>query len=130
MRTDGSIASSLYVKESGTSTTGWVANAGAAAQLSQQTANYTLVLADAGKVIEMNSASARTVTVPTNTSVAFPVGTTIEVVRYGAGTVTLTPADGTVTLQTPSGGLAITATYGTATLFKRGTNEWIVGGLV
>ena len=43
-----------------------------------QTANYTLVLGDAGKSVEMNNASARTITVPPNSSVAFPTGTVIE----------------------------------------------------
>ena len=66
-----------------------------------QTANYTLVLADASKAVEVTSASSTTVTVPPNSSVAFPVGTIIEVVRLGTGSVTLLAGSG-VTLYTAS----------------------------
>jgi hypothetical protein len=44
---------------------------------SVQTGSYTLVLADAGDLVEMGSGSAQTLTIPTNASVAFPVGTKI-----------------------------------------------------
>src|SRR5689334_11950484 len=46
---------------------------------------YTLVLGDAGKVVEMNNAASNTLTVPPNSSVAFPVNTVIEVFQLGAG---------------------------------------------
>ena len=47
--------------------------------LEAKTANYTLVLADAGKFITVDSASAQTVTIPASTAVAFPVGTNVGV---------------------------------------------------
>src|SRR5664279_3164644 len=43
-----------------------------------RTANYTLVLADAGKLVTMNVSSANNLTVPLNSSVAFPVGTLVN----------------------------------------------------
>lgn len=91
-----------------------------------QTASYTLVLADAGKVIEQNVAGASSVTVPPNSSVAFPVGTVVQVNQYGAGQVTIAPGAG-VTLRQASS-LTTRAQYSTVTLRKRATDEWVVGG--
>lgn len=59
-----------------------------------QTGNYTLVLSDAAKVIELNSATAVNLTVPLNSSVAFPIGTLIEILQLGAGQVTVVAAGG------------------------------------
>jgi hypothetical protein len=91
-----------------------------------QTASYVLVLADAGKAVEMNVAGANTLTVPPNSSVAFPIGTVIEVCQYGAGQTTLTPGSG-VTLRNASS-LTTRAQYSTVSLRKRGTDEWVVAG--
>jgi hypothetical protein len=92
-----------------------------------QTGNYTLALADAGKTVEANSASAIVVTVPTNASVAFPIGTIIEVSRLGAGTVTLAAAGG-VTIRSRGSLLAVGNQYGTVSLRKRATDEWVLVG--
>lgn len=91
-----------------------------------QTDNYTLVLADAGKVIELTAATGKNVTVPTNATVAFDIGTLIEVTQMGAGQITLVPAGG-VTLRYASS-LITRAQYSSLTLRKRATNEWVVGG--
>ena len=64
------------------------------------TANKTLELSDAGKLIEVNSSSAVTITIPANGSVDFPVGTELEILRWGSGAVTLSPASG-VMLASP-----------------------------
>jgi hypothetical protein len=93
-----------------------------------QTTAYTLALADAGKLIEMNSGAALTLTVPPNSSTAYPVGTVIEVSRMGTGSVTLVAGVG-VTLRVPAGStLALRAQYSTAGLRKRAADEWIVSG--
>jgi len=92
-----------------------------------QTANYTLVLADASKIVEMNVASANTVTIPTNASVAFPIGTEITVMQYGAGNTTIVAASG-VTFRSKDFGTRIGDQYTGATLIKRGTNEWYLIG--
>lgn len=93
---------------------------------SAQTDSYTLVLADAGKLVEMGKATAQTLTVPTNTSVAFPTGTKIDILQTGAGQVTVAGADGVTVNATP--GLKISAQWGAATLIKRGTNTWVLVG--
>lgn len=94
--------------------------------INAKTASYTLVLTDVGKVIEVNSASATNVTVPQNSSVAFPVGSVIEVCQLGAGQVTILAGTGT-TLRA-SNGLKLRAQYSAVSLRKRATNEWLVSG--
>lgn len=91
-----------------------------------QTSSYVLVLVDAGNVIEMNVASANTLTVPPSSSVAFPIGTIIEVLQYGAGQTTLTPGAG-VTIRTASS-LTTRTRYSSVSLRKRATDEWVAGG--
>ena len=95
--------------------------------LNAQTANYTLVLADAGKAVEMSATAARTVTVPQNSSVAFPIGTVIEITRTNTGTVTIVAGTGT-TLRSAGSLLALRVQYSAATIRKRATNEWVVVG--
>jgi hypothetical protein len=96
---------------------------------SAQTASYTLVLADAQDVVEMNVATANTLTIPPNSSVAFPVGTTLLVVQTGVGQTTITAGAG-VTVNSYLG-LKIVGQWAGCTLIKRATNTWVaVGGLV
>ena len=96
----------------------------------RQSASYTLVLTDQSKIVEMNVASANNLTVPLNSSVAFPIGTEIQVLQYGAGQTTIV-ATGGVTLRSNSGWLKIGAQYTGVTIVKVGTNEWyVVGNLV
>lgn len=91
------------------------------------TTSYTLVLTDAGKIIEQNSGSATTVTIPPNTSVAFPTNTRLDIVRYGSGSVTLVAGSG-VTIRSAGGALAITTQYAGCSIYKRSTNEWVAVG--
>jgi hypothetical protein len=94
---------------------------------SAQTASYTLVAADKAKMVEMNVASANTLTVPLNSSVAFPVGTQITVLQTGAGQTTITPATVGVTINgTP--GLKLRTQWSSATLIKRATDTWVLIG--
>jgi hypothetical protein len=93
----------------------------------RQTDSYTLVSGDLNKVIEMNKATANNLTVPLNASVAFPVGTVIEVMQYGAGQTTIVAAGG-VTLRSSGAKLKLTAQYSSASLRKIGTDEWHVAG--
>lgn len=95
--------------------------------LNTQTGDYTLALADAGAVVEINSASAQVVTVPPNGTVAFPTGTVIEISRLGTGSATLAAGVG-VTIRSAGSLLAIGAQYGSAGLRKRDTNEWVLTG--
>lgn len=87
---------------------------------------YTLVLGDAGKFVTMTNASAFTLTVPPNSSVAFPVGTEIEGAQLGAGQVTFTPGAAVTINGTP--GLKVAAQYGTFRLLKIATDTWLASG--
>jgi len=92
-----------------------------------QTASYTLVAADRGKLVEMNVGSANTLTVPLNSSVPFPIGTQIDILQVGSGKTTVAGATVGVTINaTP--GLAIRAQWGGATLIKRAENTWVLIG--
>jgi hypothetical protein len=88
-----------------------------------QTGNYTLVLGDAGKFVAMNVAGANTLTVPPNSSVAFPINTRIDLGQYGAGQVTITPGSG-VTIRSADSKLKTNKQYSGGTLIKIGTDEW------
>jgi hypothetical protein len=91
--------------------------------------SYTLLLTDAGKVVEMNSASANNLTIPLNASAAFAIGTSIFVLQTGAGQTTIVPTAG-VTVNSFIG-LKIVGRWSGCTLIKRDTNTWVaVGGIV
>lgn len=92
-----------------------------------QTNSFTLALTHKGQVVPVSSASAVTVTIPTNASVAFPVGSWIEVDRMGTGTVTLAAAGG-VTIRNAAAAFTLRVQYSTVMLRKIATNEWIVIG--
>ena len=88
---------------------------------------YTLVLADAGKLVTLSNASAITLTVPTNASVAFPTGTQILFAQLGAGQVTVAAAGG-VTVNSRGAALKVAGQYGMATLIKTASDTWILTG--
>ena len=118
VRLDG-IETSLAAKAASSDLTKVTANT--------QTDNYTLVLSDAGKAVEINAATAKAVTVPPNSSVAFPVGTVIELHRYGAGAVSVAAGAG-VTIRSPGAKLKLASQYSSASLRKRATDEWVLAG--
>jgi len=86
--------------------------------------SYTLVLSDEWKLVTMSNAGANTLTVPPNSSVAFPVGTRIDVGQDGSGQTTIAAGAG-VTIHTPET-LKIRKQWGKVTLFKRDTDTWDV----
>jgi hypothetical protein len=94
----------------------------------EQTGDYTLVLADKGKVLRVNSSSNRTITIPKNSVVAFPIDTEIALLRYGTGTVSIAPVDGDVTLNSISSNRKVKDQYGSCALKKIGTDEWVLVG--
>jgi hypothetical protein len=91
-----------------------------------QAASYTLVLADKDKLVEISNASANTLTVPLNSSVAFPVGTQITVLQTGSGQTTITATGGVTINATP--GLKLRAQWSSVTLIKRATDTWVALG--
>lgn len=93
----------------------------------RQTDSYTLVLGDAGLVVEMNKATANNLTVPPNADVAFPTGTVLEVMQYGAGQTTIVAGAG-VTIRSSGGKLKLAAQYASASLRKIAADEWAAAG--
>jgi hypothetical protein len=67
-----------------------------------------------------------TLTIPTNASVEYPVGTSIDVLQTSTGQVTIAGADGVTVNATP--GLKLRTQWSSATLFKRAENTWVVYG--
>ena len=94
---------------------------------SQTGTTYTLVAGDAGDLVTLSNASAITLTVPTNASVAFATGTQITIAQSGAGAVTVVGAGG-VTVNSPDGDLKLRTQWSAATLIKISTNSWILIG--
>jgi len=84
---------------------------------------YTLVLSDAGKIIDLDNASAITLTIPANATVAFPVDTRIDINQYGAGLVTVA-----ITTDTLRGDVVSQGQYKGMSLWKRTSTEWVVFG--
>jgi C4-dicarboxylate-specific signal transduction histidine kinase len=88
---------------------------------------YTTVLADDGKLITCSNAAAIALTIPPNSSVAYGIGTQINIAQLGAGTVTITAGAG-VTLNSAGAKLKTDAQYAVATCVKTDTNTWFVVG--
>jgi hypothetical protein len=96
-----------------------------------QSANYTLVLGDAGDHIfhPVGDNNARTFTIPANSSVAFPIGTAITFINMAAANVTIAITTDTLTLS-PAGtsGSRTLAQYGSATCIKITSTQWLISG--
>jgi hypothetical protein len=97
-----------------------------------ETASYTAVLANNGQIVTMSVGSANTFSIPTNASVAFPIGTQINVLQIGAGQTTIQAVtSGTTSILSTGAAPAapqIRARYGSATCIKAGTDLWYVIG--
>ena len=94
---------------------------------SAQTASYTLVLTDAGKMVTMTNASANNLTVPPNSSVAFPLNTRIDLIQYGAGQTTVVAGAG-VTIFSSGSKLKLSGQYSGASLWKKASDTWVLVG--
>lgn len=96
--------------------------------VTETTTARTFALTDKGKLVETTNAGLTTLTVPPNSSVAFPIGSRIDVICNGAGGVNFAAGVG-VTIRSKAASLNIIQYVG-ASLVKRATNEWnLVGGL-
>jgi len=97
--------------------------------INQQAASYNLStggLTLRDSLLELSSASAITLTIPANSTTAYPVGTSIDILQTGAGQVTVAGAAGVTVNATP--GLKLRAQWSSASLFKRATDTWVVMG--
>ena len=95
--------------------------------INAQIATYTAVLADDGKLVTMSNASANNFTVPPNSSVAFGIGTQLNIAQLGAGQTTIVAGAG-VTLNSAGTKLKLNAQYAVATCVKTDTDTWFVVG--
>lgn len=93
-----------------------------------ETDSYILALTDANKIVTITNENAVTLTVPLNSSVAFPVNTTIMIAQLGAGQVTITPATVGVTIHSYDSALKIVGQYASCSLIKLATDTWLCVG--
>jgi hypothetical protein len=94
-----------------------------------QSDNYTLALTDSGKHIYQTGAS-KTVTIPANTSISFPVGSTVTFIATDAGGCTIAITDDTLRwAEDGSTGSVSLAQYGMATALKVTSTEWLINGV-
>ena len=93
---------------------------------------YTFVLADNGKLVTASNASAQTYSIPTNASVAYPIGTQINIIQIGAGQVTINAVTSGTTTVSSTGATAtapkLRAQFSSATCIKASTDLWYVVG--
>jgi hypothetical protein len=91
---------------------------------------YTTVLDDNGKLVTLSNASAITLTIPPNSSVAYPVGAQLNLAQLGAGQVTFAGGSGVTIVSTGATASApkLRAQYSTATAVQTSTNNWLVMG--
>lgn len=89
--------------------------------------SYTTVLADDGKLITCDNASAITLTIPPNGTVAYGIGTQLNIMQLGAGQVTITPGAG-VTIRSAGSKLKTSAQYAVATCVKIASDTWVAVG--
>jgi hypothetical protein len=96
----------------------------------QSGTTYTTVLADNGKLVTLTNGSSIALTIPLNSSVAYPVGAQLNLARLGAGAVTIAGAVGVTIVST--GATAATpglrAQYSTATAVQTSIDNWLVMG--
>jgi hypothetical protein len=101
-------------------------------QLNAQTATYTVVLGDAFKLVTMSVAGANDFQIPTNASVAFPIGSVINVIQIGAGQTTIKAVTSGTTTISSTGATATTpklrAQFSAASCIKVATDTWYVVG--
>jgi len=101
---------------------------------SDQTADYTAVLTDQYQtLVPMNKATAVAFKIPTDASVAFPIGTAITILNKGVGAVTISAVtSGTTTIN--SGGTVpaapTLAQFKSAVCIKTAANAWYVVGAI
>jgi hypothetical protein len=90
---------------------------------------YTLAVeTDADNIVEMNNGSANTVTVPSDATSAFDVGSTVSITQLGAGATTVQAEAGASLNGVSEGEATISARYAAVSLYKRAANEWIIQG--
>ena len=88
---------------------------------------YTTVLSDDGKLITCDNGSPITLTIPPNGTVAYGIGTQINIMQLGAGQVTIAPGAG-VTIRSAGSKLKSKEQYAVATCVKIASDTWVAVG--
>jgi len=96
--------------------------------INPQTVAYELVLADNGKMVEVSSASAVTLSIPTNANQAFATGAQITILQTSTGQVTIAATTPGTTTVNGTPGLKLRAQWSSAVCIKRATDSWVVLG--
>jgi len=91
------------------------------------TGSYTLTINDQGKILPFSTTSTGTITVPLNSSVAFPTGSFVNFIQTGTGPILMTGASG-VTIQSESSKLKLKGQYAVAGVVKTDTDTWVAFG--
>ena len=91
------------------------------------TGNYTLALTDQGKVLPFSTTSTGTITIPLNSSVAFPTGSVVNFIQTGTGPMLVTGSSG-VAIQSESSKLKLKGQYAVAGALKTDTDTWVLFG--
>lgn len=98
--------------------------------INTRTADYALAVADAGRVVRVDSSSARKITVPDNASEAFPVGSVVNIRQAGIGEVQIVEATGVTVNHEFGFVLELRGRYSEVSLHKVATDTWdAIGGL-
>ena len=96
-------------------------------RIDEKTASYTVTLSDLNKLIKVNSTSNLELIIPADATTNFPIGSRIEIGRYGTGNVAVVAAAGSgVTIRSVQNIYAIPYQYASATITKIDANEWWV----
>ena len=94
-----------------------------------ETASFTFALPHAQKMVRCNHATvAITATVPANASVAFPLGTVLNVVQWGAAAVTIAAGGGVTVNKAASKTFVLAERYAVGSLWKQATDTWVLFG--
>jgi hypothetical protein len=99
-----------------------------------KTNDYTAVLADQYQtLIPMNKGTAVAFKIPTNATVAYPIGTVITVLNKGAGVCTISAVTSGTTTVLSAGSVAASPTlaqYKTAACIKTAADVWYIVGAI
>lgn len=117
----------IMVRYDGAAWVAITANASPSTVSTQSGTAYTAVLGDANGFIRFTNGSAINFTIPTNASVAFPIGSTIEFEQAGAGALSLVAAGG-VTINSRGADLTLAGQYSVGAVKKVATNTWTAMG--
>jgi hypothetical protein len=91
-----------------------------------QSASYTITLADRDSIVEVSSSGSASLTIPLNSTTAFPIGSSLSILQTGTGQITIAGAGGVTVNATP--GFRTRTQWSMATIVKRGTDTWVATG--